>query len=338
MTVDAAINAGNSGGPVISEGKIVGVAFQKIASASIEGQGHAVPACLIHRFLRGVEMNKDLTLPSIRVKAQALESPALRRRFGLASDLDGGVLVTETSAGPGEELALQRFDIIKAINGYDIDAFGSVSYLGHRVQMAALQDKFYVGDDVELRVYRDGKELTLKQTLLPTRFLVSRGLYDQQTPFFIMGGMVFQQLSLEYLHSFSEQERLPHMQQLYHVGVLTPERTEAVIMSQILSHQVNVGFGAGWTGSPVVSAINGTPVLDLADAFELAQKAVRESEYLEIELENLYGSSTVVMDSASVPTADAEIQQMYRLPQMASEHFFSIKVVRLDGLDEESSS
>merc|ERR1719183_1615281 len=202
-----------------------------------------------------------------------------------------------------------------------IDAFGSVSYLGHRVQMAALQDKFYVGDDVELLVERDGKELKLKQTLLPTRFLVSRGLYDQQTPFFIMGGLVFQQLSLEYLHSFNEQERLPHMQQLYQSGILSQQRTEVVIMSQILSHEVNIGFGAGWTGSPVVSSINGQPVVSLADAFQSAQRAVQESEFLEIELENIYGSSVVTMDAASIPTADAEIQQLYRLPQMASDHF-----------------
>jgi hypothetical protein len=196
-----------------------------------------------------------------------------------------------------------------------------VSYLGHRVQMGALQDKFYVGDDVEVLVERDGKELKLTQELLPTRFLVSRGVYDQQTPFFIVGGLVFQQLSLEYLHGFSEQERLPHMQQLYQSGVLSPERTEVVIMSQILSHEVNVGFGAGWTGSPVVTAVNDEPVLDLADAFAAMQRAVQEKPFLEIELENLYGSSTVVLDTSIVPRADAEIQQMYRLPQMASDHF-----------------
>ena len=44
--------------------------------------------------------------------------------------------------------------------------------------------------EVDVVVERDGKELTLKQTLLPTRFLVARGLYDQQPPFFIIGGLV----------------------------------------------------------------------------------------------------------------------------------------------------
>ena len=43
---------------------------------------------------------------------------------------------------------------------------------------------------MDVVVERDGKELTLKQTLLPTRFLVARGLYDQQPPFFIIGGLV----------------------------------------------------------------------------------------------------------------------------------------------------
>jgi hypothetical protein len=266
-------------------------------------------------------MDKDLTLPSLRFKAQALEAPALRKRLGLGEDFDGGVVVMETSNGPGEDMALQRNDVIKEINGYSIDAFANVSYLGHRLQMAALQDQFYVGDEVDLLVLRDGKELELTQKLLPTRFLVQRGLYDQQTPFFIMGGLVFQQLSLEYLHGLEESSRLPHMQQLYQAGVLSPERTEIVIMSQILSHQVNVGYGAGWTGSPVVAAVNGRRVVDLANAFEMMQKAVQESDFLEIELENIYGTSTIVLDSSMVPVADAEIQQMYRLPQMASDHF-----------------
>ena len=111
------------------------------------------------------------------------------------------------------------------------------------------------------------------------------------------------------------------MQYFYQAGVLSDERTEVVIVSQILSHQVNIGFGAGWTGSPVVASINGQPVVSLADAFQSAQRAVQESEFLEIELENIYGSSVVTMDSASIPAADAEIQQLYRLPQMASDHF-----------------
>jgi len=234
------------------------------------------------------------------------------------------VLITETSVGPGEEIALQRHDVLKSLNGYSIDAFGSVSYRGHRVQMAALQDEFYVGDKVSLVVERDKVELELTQKLLPTRFLVARGLYDQQTPFFIVGGLVFQQLTLEYLHSLKQVDRLPHMEQLYHRGTLTEDRTEVVQVSQILSHEVNAGFSGGWTGSPVVTAINNQPVLDLADAYAKARRAVHESDFLEIELAGATGSSMIVLDSSIISAADAEIQEMYRLPRLASDNFSTV--------------
>merc|ERR1712232_1543804 len=58
LTVDAAINSGNSGGPLLdaATSNIVGVAFQKLVARGVELQGHAVPAPLIHRFLREVEV------------------------------------------------------------------------------------------------------------------------------------------------------------------------------------------------------------------------------------------------------------------------------------------
>jgi len=324
LTVDAAINAGNSGGPVISDGKIIGVAFQKLAATGVEGQGHVVPPCLIHRFLQGVEANRDLTLPSLRFKAQLLEAPALRQRF-CTSDCEGGVLVLEVSAGPGEEVVLERHDVIKKINNYSIDNLGTVMYLGHRVEMAALLGEFFVGDELDLVVERDGLELELTQKLLPTRFLVPRGLHDQPTPFFIVGGLVFQKLSLEYLLNLPASNPCPHLWQLYNAGILTEDRTEVVIMSQLLSHKVNVGFnGGGMIGSPVVALINDQPVLDLADAYAKSQRAVHESDFLEIELESKYGTSLVVLESSIVPAADAEIQQMYRLPQLASDNFLTV--------------
>jgi hypothetical protein len=272
-----------------------------------------------------VEANKDLTLASLRIATQELESLALRKRFRL-SDAEGGVLVTGISAGPAEEVALQRFDVIKEINGHSIDAFGGVAYLGHRVQRhAVLQGKFYVGDDVDLLVKRGREDIELTQKLLPTRFLVPRGFYDQQTPFFIVGGLVFQQLTLEYLDDAGS---APHLTQLYHAGVLTEKRTEVVILGQILAHEVNLGFDAD--DSPIVTAINDQPVLDLADAYELTQRAVRESEFFEVELEKYDGSSTVVLDSSSIAAADAEIQQMYRLPQMASDNFLGVDGGQVD--------
>lgn len=55
VTVDAAVNSGNSGGPVVdcSTGKLMGIAFQGYAGSSVENQGHMVPSPFIYHFLEG---------------------------------------------------------------------------------------------------------------------------------------------------------------------------------------------------------------------------------------------------------------------------------------------
>ena len=53
-TVDAPINAGNSGGPAMHDGAVVGVAFQSLAASDAENIGYIVPATLLRRLLEDV--------------------------------------------------------------------------------------------------------------------------------------------------------------------------------------------------------------------------------------------------------------------------------------------
>ena len=68
VTVDAAINEGNSGGPVFARGKVVGIAFQAIPDA--ENIGEMVPAPILQRFLDGVKQGKDARVPGLGIATQ----------------------------------------------------------------------------------------------------------------------------------------------------------------------------------------------------------------------------------------------------------------------------
>jgi S1-C subfamily serine protease len=81
VTVDAAINAGNSGGPVFGGGKVVGIAFQKLTG--VDNIGEMVPPPVIRTFLDGVAAGKRPLVPAMGVITQNLENPLLRKQLGL---------------------------------------------------------------------------------------------------------------------------------------------------------------------------------------------------------------------------------------------------------------
>src|SRR5204863_3837544 len=100
VTVDAAINAGNSGGPVFGDGKVVGIAFQKLTG--VDNIGEMVPPPIIRAFLDGVDLGKQPEIPALGITTQNLENPLLRKRLGLHTN-ERGVVVLHVDYGGSAE-------------------------------------------------------------------------------------------------------------------------------------------------------------------------------------------------------------------------------------------
>ena len=85
IQIDAAINSGNSGGPVFNEkGDLVGVAFQSYSSSDVENVGYVIPVAVIGHFLDDYQKNGTYSgFPLLGVTWQRMESESLRRNRGL---------------------------------------------------------------------------------------------------------------------------------------------------------------------------------------------------------------------------------------------------------------
>ena len=158
IQTNAALNSGNSGGPLINcYGQVIGINTMKIGifadSAGVEGIAFAIPTATV----------RDVAEQLIRqgyVSGRPLlgiECNEVTSYYQQFYNLPAGIrVVTVNDGGPADAAGLITGDIILSLNGTRVttlDSLNGVLY-AHKV-----------GDTVQLAVYRGGKQLTLTLTL-----------------------------------------------------------------------------------------------------------------------------------------------------------------------------
>ena len=158
LQTDAAINSGNSGGPLLNMlGQVVGITSAKYSGtsssgATIEGIGFAIPMDDVIGMLTDLKDHGYITGAYLGVEVSNMD-PAVVETYGLPE----GVLVRGVTAGScAGKAGIQVQDIMTSLGGYDITNLTDLS--------RALR-QFQAGDTVTVTVYRGGSELTLNVTL-----------------------------------------------------------------------------------------------------------------------------------------------------------------------------
>ncbi|MCL2386333.1 MAG: S1C family serine protease [Defluviitaleaceae bacterium] len=151
MQTDAAINYGNSGGPLINTlGQIVGININQatgliIGSAPVEGMGYSISSNIAAPILESMIANYRTPAIGIGGDDLANDDGNLAERWGIP---DMGVLVQHVQPGRPADLAgIRQYDVITGFEGQPI------------FNMAQLQQAIRsreIGDVVEIRILRGG--------------------------------------------------------------------------------------------------------------------------------------------------------------------------------------
>ena len=148
IQTDAAINEGNSGGPLIDlEGRVVGINTTILASA--QGIGFGISSNAARRFSDDLIEFGVVHRPLIGL---ALET--IRESIALALDLpvSRGVLVTGVADGPGKDAGIEELDVIMEIQGKPV---------GSRPEFLADLWSHRPGDEITLIVLRDDRQIEI---------------------------------------------------------------------------------------------------------------------------------------------------------------------------------
>lgn len=146
IQTDAAINHGNSGGPLVnSYGQVIGITSAKISGEDTEGMGFAIPINNTVSIVDDLIKNGYVTgRPLIGLTGQDIDE--MTSKF---YDIPVGIYVRYvTASSPAEKAGIQAGDVIVGINGKDITTMGGLNQE---------KDQYKPGDTIKLKINRNGK-------------------------------------------------------------------------------------------------------------------------------------------------------------------------------------
>ena len=178
IQTDAAINQGNSGGPLLDlEGRVVGVNSAIVSpTRTSAGIGYAIPAATLARVVPELIRNGRYPHPHLAISVQEINEQfaADFRRVGIAAPPEGGLMIRAVArGGPADRAGLRGAGQVGRIGNLRIRYGGDYllavdgrTVSSERDLLLLLETNYRVGDEVSLRLWRDERELEVRVQLI----------------------------------------------------------------------------------------------------------------------------------------------------------------------------
>jgi len=323
VQIDAAINSGNSGGPVFDASqRCVGIAFQSLDAEVAENIGWIIPVPVISHFITDFVRHGRVTgFPLLGIRCQLLESPTLKASLGMGPK-QGGIMVRHVEPMSRASQSIAPGDVVLSFDGTEVAGDGTVPFrTGERINFGYIISQKYVGDHARLRVLRAGHEHEVVVQLERLERLVPIDFDGADPPYYITAGFVFTVASEAYLRSeygkygddFESQSPIKLLEALYKMREVEGE--QVVILSQILACDANVGYDPDRYANSLVYSVDGKPIRNLLDLVLAVEQG--EGEYVRFEVGMLY-KELIVLDREACAAATAEILERMNVPAQMS--------------------
>lgn len=215
IQISISLNGGNSGGPLMMNGSVIGICTASILDS--EALGLAVPICQALRFFKHWASFETtiLSVPSWGMKTRTT-SPDYLEYFGLDRSTEGCSIHKMIPGGPADVSGLHENDIILLVESddtiYKVDNFGliSVDWTDKRVRLDNQEFILSLNPrDIHVHVFdwktQKNKRVTVKPHCINYQVRDVHHCWED-VPYAILGGIVFMDLSKNHLEIDEEDE------------------------------------------------------------------------------------------------------------------------------------
>ena len=310
IQIDAAVNPGASGGGAFIDGDLAGVPFQGFSGSSVENVGYIVPTPVIQQFLEDIKDGKVDGVPALGISVQSMHNEQLRDFYKMPDNSTGLLVLGSVMDSLESDTAIIKDDVILKIDGELIGNDGTVSFIsGDRINLGALVKFKQIGEVINVEVLRDGKQksfpIQLQHQNVDTGPVISHTvgfLPDYE----IVGGMIFQELSNDYIDFSFDRDDVPAWMQIAQDELhKSSNKRRYVFVSGILPDQINRSYDI-FEDEPVVR-VNGEDIDSLATLRNLIENNQENFHVIEFSGHE----KKVVFDKDALTLSNETIKQRY---------------------------
>jgi S1-C subfamily serine protease len=281
----------------------------------------AIPAPIITHFLKEAETDHYKGFPSAGFSFFPTRDPQLRK-FAGETGKPAGVYVTRVEPNlPAAKAGLQVGDIVTSIANHDIDQNGNyVDPLYGKLEFTNLiTARATVGDVVPFQIQRNGKPTQLNVTLAhrdPKDFVSPPYSLDEPPKYLVVGGLIFQELSRQYLKEWGPNWQREAPQRLVYLdhfqSEMFPEgNRKIVILSQTLPSNNTIGYDE--LAYLTVLKVNGKEIKSLGDMAQAIKQPI-EGGFIRIETQE--DPKQIELDAAGVAAEAQGLQENYGISSL----------------------
>ncbi len=308
IQVDAALNFGNSGGPAVTDGKLVGLVFSLIQNA--QNIGYLIPVEEIQHFLTDIKDGVYDGKPQTHDLIQTVENDALRQRLGLPKGINGVMVAQPYRDDPS--YPLMEWDVITKVGDTPVDSDGKVAIrYDLRLSASYLVQKYAKNGSLPLTVFRKGNFVSINLPVGSHRELVIPYLLDANPRYFIFGPFVFSQTTQDYLERLGNQRPTAFGRRPSPLVTRRQDRPAfdneelIVVASPLFPHRITKGYDD--PNRSVISEINGVPVRNMRHLVELLRDNRDEQVSFKFASSGVLTHETMVFNRADLMNATGKI-------------------------------